>query len=174
MPLANPTGHVLTRDIDLFKLWNKWTLIPVLVVILVIRTTEIITHTVVWGYCKPRNSAAKRGSNKLRFFITTDSLQGTNVDDRGGGRVIHLLPHSSDFPVFLFVFRRTADCSSSLNSTLCTEGISLFRRKLCLYFDSLLSLDKTKKLNSVALFRKRTIPIERPPLVGEVSSNLCG
>ena len=30
------------------------------------------------------------------------------------------------------------------------------------------------KLNSVALFRKRTIPTERPPPVGEVSANFCG
>jgi hypothetical protein len=29
------------------------------------------------------------------------------------------------------------------------------------------------KLNSVAVVRKRTIPIERPPLVGEVTANLC-
>jgi hypothetical protein len=28
-----------------------------------------------------------------------------------------------------------------------------------------------KKLNSVAVVRKRTIPTERPPLVGEVSAN---
>jgi hypothetical protein len=28
------------------------------------------------------------------------------------------------------------------------------------------------KLNSVALVRKRTIPTDRPPLVGEVSANL--
>jgi hypothetical protein len=34
--------------------------------------------------------------------------------------------------------------------------------------------DYKKKLNSVALVRKRTIPTERPPLVGEVSANLCG
>jgi hypothetical protein len=27
---------------------------------------------------------------------------------------------------------------------------------------------------SVALVRKRTIPIERPPLVGEISANFCG
>jgi hypothetical protein len=27
--------------------------------------------------------------------------------------------------------------------------------------------------NSVALVRKRTIPTERPPLVGEVSANVC-
>jgi hypothetical protein len=47
MRRPNPTGHVLTRDIDLFKLWNKWTLTPVRVVILLIRTTEMITHTVV-------------------------------------------------------------------------------------------------------------------------------
>jgi hypothetical protein len=30
------------------------------------------------------------------------------------------------------------------------------------------------KLNSVALVRKRTIPTERPPLVGEVSANFSG
>jgi hypothetical protein len=30
-----------------------------------------------------------------------------------------------------------------------------------------------KKLNSVAVGRKRTIPTERPPL-GEVNANLCG
>jgi hypothetical protein len=30
------------------------------------------------------------------------------------------------------------------------------------------------KLNSAALVRERTIPIERPPLVGEVSANFCG
>jgi hypothetical protein len=30
------------------------------------------------------------------------------------------------------------------------------------------------KLNSMAVVRKRTIPTERPPLVGEVSANLCG
>jgi hypothetical protein len=30
------------------------------------------------------------------------------------------------------------------------------------------------KLNSVALVRKRTIPIERPPHVGDVSTKFCG
>jgi hypothetical protein len=31
-----------------------------------------------------------------------------------------------------------------------------------------------KLTNSVALVRERTIPTERPPLVGEVSTNFCG
>jgi hypothetical protein len=31
-----------------------------------------------------------------------------------------------------------------------------------------------KQTNSVALVRKRTIPTERPPLVGEVSANFRG
>jgi hypothetical protein len=31
-----------------------------------------------------------------------------------------------------------------------------------------------KKLNSVALVRKLTTPIERPPLVGKVSAMFCG
>jgi len=34
--------------------------------------------------------------------------------------------------------------------------------------------DNKTKLNSVALFRERTIPTERPPPVGEVSANFCG
>jgi hypothetical protein len=33
---------------------------------------------------------------------------------------------------------------------------------------------KTKKLNSMVWVRERTIPTERPPLVGEVIANLCG
>jgi hypothetical protein len=36
------------------------------------------------------------------------------------------------------------------------------------------SSTKKLKLNSVAIVRKRTIPTERPPLVGQVSANLCG
>jgi hypothetical protein len=31
-----------------------------------------------------------------------------------------------------------------------------------------------KKLNSMVSVRERTIPTERPPLVGEVIANLCG
>jgi hypothetical protein len=31
----------------------------------------------------------------------------------------------------------------------------------------------TQPTNSVALLRERTIPTERPPLVGEVSANFC-
>jgi len=30
------------------------------------------------------------------------------------------------------------------------------------------------KLNSVALVRTRTLPTERPPLVGEFTANFCG
>jgi hypothetical protein len=40
-----------------------------------------------------------------------------------------------------------------------------------LHNEELHSLYKT---NSVALARKRTMPTERPPLVGEVSANFCG
>jgi hypothetical protein len=36
------------------------------------------------------------------------------------------------------------------------------------------SEDTTNKTNSVALVRKRTIPTERPPFVGEVSVNFNG
>jgi hypothetical protein len=33
---------------------------------------------------------------------------------------------------------------------------------------------QTNKTNPVALVRKRTIPTERPPIVSEVSANICG
>jgi hypothetical protein len=36
------------------------------------------------------------------------------------------------------------------------------------------SMHRELQKNSVAVVRKRTIPTERPPLVGEVSANLCG
>jgi hypothetical protein len=36
------------------------------------------------------------------------------------------------------------------------------------------SANNQKLTNSVALIRERTMPIERPPLVGEVSANFCG
>jgi hypothetical protein len=36
-----------------------------------------------------------------------------------------------------------------------------------------LAIYEPVKLNSVALVRERTIPTERPPLVGEVSANFC-
>jgi hypothetical protein len=37
----------------------------------------------------------------------------------------------------------------------------------------LIVLSKKKKINSVALVRKRNIPTERPPSVGKVSANFC-
>jgi hypothetical protein len=39
---------------------------------------------------------------------------------------------------------------------------------------TLKTLQGMRKKISVVVVRKRTIPIERPPLVGEVSANLCG
>jgi hypothetical protein len=41
------------------------------------------------------------------------------------------------------------------------------------YYNAGCTTVKLKKLNSVAVVCKRTIPTERPPLVGEVSANLC-
>jgi hypothetical protein len=41
-------------------------------------------------------------------------------------------------------------------------------------FFSIFITKTLKKLNTVAVVRKRTISTVRPPLVGEVSANLCG
>jgi hypothetical protein len=49
-----------------------------------------------------------------------------------------------------------------------------FRFNCCrIYKKFLANSVLSKKLNSMAFVRKRTIPTERPPLVGEVSANLC-
>jgi hypothetical protein len=37
-----------------------------------------------------------------------------------------------------------------------------------------ISLDQKKEKNSMVWVRERTIPTERPPLVGEVIANFCG
>jgi hypothetical protein len=44
------------------------------------------------------------------------------------------------------------------------------------FLETLLSTYETTKtkLNSVASVRERTIPTERPPLVGEVAAYFCG
>jgi hypothetical protein len=39
---------------------------------------------------------------------------------------------------------------------------------------AILETSEDGKQNSVALVRERTVPIERPLLVGEVSTNFCG
>ena len=51
-------------------------------------------------------------------------------------------------------------------------GCYLFINARCTLHTPLHS--QTNKTNSVALVRTRTIPTERPPLVGEVSANFCG
>jgi hypothetical protein len=55
------------------------------------------------------------------------------------------------------------------HSRLSLKNSSRFFRK----YDLFNPYTKTKK-NSVALVRKRTIPTELPPHVGEVTSNFCG
>jgi hypothetical protein len=44
----------------------------------------------------------------------------------------------------------------------------------CVYYSSGKVGTVYLKLNTVSLARKRTIPTERPPQVGEVSANFCG
>jgi hypothetical protein len=44
----------------------------------------------------------------------------------------------------------------------------------CIALPQLLDWWQHQLTNSVALARERTIPTERPPLVGEVSANFCG
>jgi hypothetical protein len=56
------------------------------------------------------------------------------------------------------------------SSDLCSRFLVLFVVVSLLFFSSM----KQLKLNSVALVSKRTIPTERPPLVGVVSANFCG
>jgi hypothetical protein len=42
---------------------------------------------------------------------------------------------------------------------------------ICHYKQNLIGSNDTNKTNSGASVRQRTIPIERPPLVGEVNAN---
>jgi hypothetical protein len=46
--------------------------------------------------------------------------------------------------------------------------------KLLKKYDDMTCRPKLTKLNPIVLVRERTIPTERPPLVGEVIANFCG
>jgi hypothetical protein len=59
---------------------------------------------------------------------------------------------------------------SELNEVYAREKVSWQRRTTIGSAETF----KTKKLNSVAWVRERTLPTERPPLVGKVSANFCG
>jgi hypothetical protein len=65
---------------------------------------------------------------------------------------------------------------AAMRSTYMQYKLSFCDALISKYNITCWKLQKTKntKLNSVAVVRKRTIPTERPPLVDEVSANLCG
>jgi hypothetical protein len=52
-----------------------------------------------------------------------------------------------------------------------TLQLAVYRQSLRLGDQPLEKHDQTKKKNSVVLVRKRTIPTERPTLVGEVTTS---
>jgi hypothetical protein len=68
--------------------------------------------------------------------------------------------HTGDVYAILIDSRVLMPCPTQSKTVSCSTLC-----KYCYY---------KKNLKSVALARKRTIPTERPPLVGEVSANFCG
>ena len=63
--------------------------------------------------------------------------------------------------------RHNGTCQSAITRAVKGDNVHNFS----LAFELVLV---SHKKNSVALVRKRTIPTERPPPVGEVSANFCG
>jgi hypothetical protein len=64
--------------------------------------------------------------------------------------------------------------TKTLNTIPSSQNIEIASSKGARLSNHMASHANKGKLNSVALVRKRTIPTERPPLVGEVSANFCG
>jgi hypothetical protein len=54
------------------------------------------------------------------------------------------------------------------------EGLGKFKNSPHTYTYTQATEFVLYKTNSVALVRERTIPTEKPPLIGEVSANFCG
>jgi hypothetical protein len=81
--------------------------------------------------------------------------------------VIHNLPNITE---------QLIRCHKNLSAQIIINIFQVFIfERICELLPWLLGPTKTKtKLNSVVLVRKRTIPTERPPLVGVVSANFRG
>jgi hypothetical protein len=95
-------------------------------------------------------------------------------------RFHHLLPVWCDREILRHLCGIALKRSTKSEAILCAfcAPVSIFGTNLAqtcdhsLVCDNLVDNKQTKnQTNSVTLFRKRTIPTERPPLVGEVSSN---
>jgi hypothetical protein len=71
------------------------------------------------------------------------------------------IPYAALFCSFRFTIIDHGNPDNNLESSCTSDTFAL------------ITYTKNEKLNSVALARKRTIPTERPPLVGEVSANFC-
>jgi hypothetical protein len=76
-------------------------------------------------------------------------------------------------------FKNWSDCASrnyveGLSMEYCSVNQAL-NSFICVLINDMFHLTKLKtKLNSMVWVRERTIPTERPPLVGEVIVNFCG
>jgi hypothetical protein len=68
--------------------------------------------------------------------------------------------------------KKPALVSSSAESSTLEMKATYFSEKF-LDFKGVFSVILEDKKNSVACVREQTIPTERPPLVGEVSSDFC-
>jgi hypothetical protein len=74
--------------------------------------------------------------------------------------------------VIIFFGPMAPEGSIGLRQGICMCCTGSFKKYLSLYIGTKLKLKL--KLNSMVLFHERTIPTERPPLVGEVIANFCG
>jgi hypothetical protein len=122
--------------------------------------------SISWAHMKTETESSLRN---VLFSIKDRTMD--NIQNCGSYSLLKMLSQIIDFVLFNKAFSGAYDeCNYYL--TVSNDSCSHLTYMI-LYFSIMLHWFVQNK-NSFARLRERTIPTERPPLVGDVCSNFCG
>jgi hypothetical protein len=99
----------------------------------------------------------------VSFLLRSDNEHASYICNSSGCQLVHVHAFWSVYFTCGFLFCEMIFGRHQLIAEACGSSV---------YWGTVLQAGRLT--NPVALVRERTIPTERPPLVGEVSANFCG
>jgi hypothetical protein len=149
--------------------------------------TEPVPHTLRFDRTGAVDNVQTIGQHKyelnsrikhiINFTVMNDAPTGAIVSDESTASVFRKLLSRNAVTVQSFILkfpiRISVEIPAAVNEVLCDFYYLYYLIELQMGFTWWQWYYNKTQINSMALVRKRTIPTERPPHVGEVSANLC-